>query len=137
MQREIIISGDPDSIPGARRELMEFLEQQECPEGSAFDVGMAVQEALANAVLHGCNSNPKLHVTMKLLSDASGVSIIIQDQGPGFDVSQVPDPTSEDGRTSFNGRGILMMKAYMDDVSFAQQGREVRMRKNWGSPARE
>ena len=133
MHREITIPGSPDSIPGARRELMEFLKQQGCPEDSAFEVGMAVQEALANAVLHGCNSNPELHVTIKASSDPAGVSIIIQDPGSGFDLSQVPDPSSDEGRTSSNGRGIHMMKAYMDDVTFAQQGREVRMRKIWES----
>src|SRR5215470_1572058 len=105
MHREITIPGDPDSIPGARQELMEFLEQQGCPEDRAFEVGMAVQEALANAVLHGCKSNPELRVTMKVSSDRSGVSIIIQDPGPGFDVSQVPDPSSDETRTSSNGRG--------------------------------
>ena len=133
MHREITIPGDPDSIPGARRELMEFLEHQGCPEDRAFEVGVAVQEALANAVLHGCKSNPELRVTMKLSSDRSGVSIIIQDPGPGFDVSQVPDPSSDETRTSSNGRGIHMMKAYMDDVTFARGGRKVRMRKNWAS----
>lgn len=133
MHREITIPGSPDSIPGARRELMEFLKQQGCPEDSAFEVGMAVQEALANAILHGCNSNPALHVTMELLSGPSGVFITIQDPGPGFDLSQILDLSSEEGSTSSNGRGIHMMKAYMDDVTFAQQGREVRMRKNWAS----
>jgi len=48
-----------------------------------------------------------------------------QDPGPGFDVSKVADPTSEEGHTSSNGRGIHMMKAHMNDVTFAQQGREV------------
>jgi anti-sigma regulatory factor (Ser/Thr protein kinase) len=59
------------------------------------DFTVAVQYALANAVLHDCNSNPKLHIRMKVFSDPSGVSIIIQDQWPGFDVSKVPDPTSK------------------------------------------
>jgi serine/threonine-protein kinase RsbW len=130
VKRQFTIPGSPEAIPEARQKILDFLEQQGCPEESAFEVGMAVQEALANAVVHGCNSDPGRMVRVAVTSDASGVSIVIHDPGPGFDPGQVRDVTSSEGRVAHGGRGIPMMKAYMDEVSYSDGGREVRMRKN-------
>jgi serine/threonine-protein kinase RsbW len=130
VQRLFSIPGSPEAIPGARQKILDFLGQQGCPEESAFEVGMAVQEALANAVVHGCNSDPSLTVRVAVASDASGVSIVIHDPGPGFEPERVQDASSASGRVAQGGRGIPMMRAYMDDVSFSDGGREVRMSKN-------
>ena len=53
--------------------------------------------------------------------------IEIEDEGPGFDRSSVPDPTSEENLERLHGRGILLMEAYMDKVEYSQGGRRVRM----------
>lgn len=131
MEREITFPASPEFMARARQEAVALLEAHGCPEQCAFEVGMALQEALANAIVHGCGSNPGCSVTVRIACDRSGVSITVQDSGPGFDVSRIPDAASSAGRVSESGRGILLMRAYMDDVSFSEGGRQVCMRKNW------
>jgi serine/threonine-protein kinase RsbW len=58
-----------------------------------------------------------------------GVSVVVKDQGKGFDPNTVPDPLAVDGLLAERGRGILLMKSQMDEVTFECEGSEVHMRK--------
>jgi serine/threonine-protein kinase RsbW len=131
MFRNFSIPGHIAQIAPARSEIMTFLEAQGCPEESCFEIGMAVQEALANAILHGCKQSEALTVSVEVATNDEGTTIVIRDQGPGFDVTQVRDPASVNGRVAQSGRGLAMMRAYMDDVAFTRGGSEVRMQKRW------
>jgi serine/threonine-protein kinase RsbW len=131
MFREFVIPGHPDQIARARSEILGFLEEQGCPEESCFDIAMALQEALANAVIHGCKQNESLTVNVQVKTNGQGATVVVQDPGPGFDLARVRDPASVDGLVAQSGRGLAMMRAYMDDVTFARGGSEVRMHKHW------
>lgn len=131
MFRSFAIPGNTDQIPAARSEILSFLEEQGCPEESCFEIGMALQEALANAILHGCKQNEALMVSVEIEIRGAGATIVIRDPGPGFDVAQVRGPASTAGRLAQSGRGLAMMRAYMDDVTFTRGGSEVRMNKRW------
>jgi serine/threonine-protein kinase RsbW len=131
MFRSFAIPGHTDQIPRARSEILNFLEEQGCQEESCFEIGMALQEALANAMLHGCTQNEALMVSVEVETNGEGATIMIRDPGPGFDVTQVRDPAPADGRVAESGRGLAMMRAYMDNVTFTRGGSEVRMHKRW------
>lgn len=131
MFKEFAIPADPEQIPRARGEILGFLEEQGCPQESCFEIGMAVQEALANATLHGCKQSHDLIVNVQVETKATGATIVVRDPGPGFDVEGIRDPASPEGLQAASGRGIAMMRAYMDEVTFAHGGSEVRMRKLW------
>ena len=60
--------------------------------------------------------------------------IIVRDEGEGFDASAVPDPTEPESLLMTSGRGLHLMRALMDDVSFEENGTVVRMRKRLGGP---
>lgn len=93
------------------------------------DIENAVQEAFSNAVLHGNHENPEkqVHVSCRCSLDGE-VQISIRDEGEGFD-GESPDPTTPERRLLTHGRGIHIMKAIMDEVSFEKNGTVVRMRK--------
>ena len=131
MFRSFAIPGNTDQIPVARSEILSFLEEQGCPEESCFEIGMALQEALANAMHHGCKQNEALMISVQVETNGAGATIVIRDPGPGFDVSRVRDPASADGLVAQSGRGLALMRAYMDDVKFTRGGSEVRMQKRW------
>lgn len=131
MFKAFAIPGNPEQIPRARSEILGFLEEQGCPEESCFEIGMALQEALANAIVHGCKKNDGLMVSVQVETNGAGATIVVRDPGPGFDVAGVRDPASSEGLAAANGRGITMMRAYMDDVTFARGGSEVRLHKAW------
>ena len=99
-------------------------------DGGGVDIEMALHEALANAMIHGNreNSCKRVFVTCRCYMDGE-VSITVLDEGQGFDTSAVLDPTAPEYRLLTHGRGIYLMKALMDEVSFENGGRAVRMRK--------
>jgi len=116
-------------------ELMHFIDQLRGTDGSEVDIEVALREALLNAVIHGNHEDPYKHVHVKLRCGPDGeVSIMIQDEGAGFDSGSVPDPTAPEHRMSTHGRGIYLMRALMDEVSFEEGGTVVHMRKSPSSP---
>ena len=110
--------------------VMLLIESSQYIHGEEFGVELALREALANAVLHGNREHPvaKVHVRCRCWPGKE-ITIIVTDQGKGFDFGKragegfLSDPFSE------HGRGILLMKAYMDHVHFERGGSEVHMRK--------
>ena len=110
--------------------LMRFVAMSRVTDGSELDIEVAVGEALLNAVVHGNAEAPekRVYVTCRCTMDGE-VSITIRDEGHGFEVDAVPDPTTSENLLSTHGRGIHLMKALMDEVSFEEGGRVVHMRK--------
>jgi serine/threonine-protein kinase RsbW len=110
--------------------LMRLIERSQCIPGKEFDVELALREALGNAVIHGNQEDPEKRVHIRCRCGlGKGISIVVTDQGKGFDYGKV----LANGRTSepavAHGHGIQLIEAYMDDVHFARGGSEVHMRK--------
>jgi len=110
-------------------QLMLLIRKCRCiPEGET-DVEIALREALANAIIHGNHENPRKHVHVTCCCEPEEVSIAVKDEGRGFDLNKIPDPTAPENTGSVHGRGIYLMKAFMDEVCFEDGGVVVRMRK--------
>jgi serine/threonine-protein kinase RsbW len=104
------------------------------PEGES-DVEIALREALANAIIHGNHENPRKHVHVRCRCNPDEVSIAVKDEGRGFDTNKMADPTAPENTRSIHGRGIYLMKAFMDEVRFEEGGVVVHMRKSTGQAA--
>jgi serine/threonine-protein kinase RsbW len=110
--------------------LMPLLRNCGCvPEGES-DVEIALREALANAIIHGNHEDRRKYVHVTCRCEPDEVSIAVKDEGKGFDVNNVPDPTAPENIGSVHGRGIHVMKALMDEVRFEEGGVVVHMRKS-------
>jgi serine/threonine-protein kinase RsbW len=84
-----------------------------------------------NAIIHGNKEDPHKHVYVTIFCGTDGeVAMTIRDEGAGFDSNSVPDPTAPEHRMSTHGRGIYLMRALMDEVSFEEDGTVVFMRKS-------
>jgi serine/threonine-protein kinase RsbW len=105
-------------------------------DGSEIEIEVALLEAVANAVIHGNRNDPqkRVHVTCRCSMDEE-VLFTIRDEGEGFDIHAVPDPSTEENLLRTHGRGIRLMQALMDEVGFEQGGKVVRMRKRLWSGA--
>jgi serine/threonine-protein kinase RsbW len=100
-------------------------------------ISMAVREAAVNAVLHGNAYDPKKKVTLAFENTGQALVIIVRDEGGGLDVSKVPDPTAPENLLKQSGRGIFLMRSFMDEVRIRPlaPGTEVTMVKNVSSTA--
>jgi serine/threonine-protein kinase RsbW len=117
-------------------QLMQFITRFRPLDGSEIDIEIAVREAITNAVVHGNHENrfSRVCVTCRCAADGE-VSITVRDQGQGFDIRGVPDPTHEHNLLSAHGRGIRLMRAFMDEVRFEEGGRVVHMYRNSNAPS--
>lgn len=94
------------------------------------EIEIALGEAVANAVIHGNHEDPEKQVFVSCRCSMDGeVLITVRDQGQGFDSRSVADPTWPERLFLTHGRGLHLMKALMDEVSFEENGTVVRMRK--------
>jgi serine/threonine-protein kinase RsbW len=110
--------------------LKSLIEASQCIPGEQFGVELALREALDNAVVHGNQENPetKVHIRSRC-QPGNEISIVVTDQGKGFDIEKFIGNGITSNPASERGRGIQLMKAYMDDLHFERGGSEVQMRK--------
>ncbi|MGC9260000.1 MAG: ATP-binding protein [Phycisphaerae bacterium] len=94
-----------------------------------FALKLAIDEAVANAVKHGNRGNPEKHVRIKYRVTPHRADVVVEDEGPGFNPASLPDPTQEDQLTSLHGRGILLMRAFMNNVVYSPTGNAVTLTK--------
>lgn len=88
-------------------------------EEDAYQVGYAVREALVNAVVHGnqYNANKRVHFVLSRSSDT--LQVEIEDEGHGFSPEAQGDPLAEENLLNQSGRGIMIIRAFMDDLQIA------------------
>jgi serine/threonine-protein kinase RsbW len=108
--------------------LMRLIEGSHCITGEESAVELALREALNNAVVHGnrLDAHKLVHVRCRC-KVGTGISLIVSDQGQGFDPLAIPDSVTVESLEADHGRGIHLMKLAMDDVRFEQRGTEVHM----------
>jgi serine/threonine-protein kinase RsbW len=130
LRLDMTLPGTVEGIKPVVDSVMEIVREMGCAEGSEVEVELALVEALANAVRHGCRSDPGKTIECVVACDKDrGMLIIIRDPGEGFDPSQIPDPTVGENIYSTSGRGIYLINQLMDEVCFEKGGTEIRMRK--------
>jgi serine/threonine-protein kinase RsbW len=102
---------------------------------AATDIGVAVRESVVNAIKHGNGMDLRKHVHVSLVVLDEALEIEVSDEGGGFDPDAVLDPVDEANLLRPDGRGILFMKSFMDEVTYSfpsTGGTVVRMRKLLG-----
>ncbi len=129
MERDFELRGTVDDVPEARDQMLDFIREN-CPTATPdYNLLVAIQEALANAVIHGCRNDPTQLVRCRVECSESDIAITIRDPGSGFDVASLPDPISGENVAGEHGRGIFLLRSLMDEVCFEDGGRQLQMRK--------
>jgi serine/threonine-protein kinase RsbW len=116
-----------DAIREAEAEVIGLMEALGYSEEQRLAVRLAAEEALVNAMKHGNQMDPHRRVYLRFSVLPERVEICVCDEGQGFDPARVPDPTAGENLHKPCGRGIMLMRSYMDKVSFVGHGCEVRM----------
>jgi serine/threonine-protein kinase RsbW len=89
-------------------------------EDQCFHVAMAVREAAVNAVLHGNDYDPAKHIDVSFENTGKTLVFTIADQGKGLDPDSLPDPLAPENLLRGTGRGIFLIRSFMDEVHFRQ-----------------
>ncbi len=135
MELTYSLSSDVDMVSPFVDRLMLTINTLRVMDGTEVDIEVALREALLNAVIHGNREDPGKRVYLRLRCRADGeVLMAIRDEGAGFESGSVPAPTALEHRMSTHGRGVYLMRALMDEVSFEEGGTVVHMRKSPSSP---
>jgi serine/threonine-protein kinase RsbW len=122
----------PSQMRDGRREVETFVARIEA-WGVTHDESLALRhslhEAIVNAVRHGNGGDPSRHVRISYRFLQRDIFIEVEDEGCGFDRDSVADPTSEENRCRPGGRGLMMMRHFMNSVEYNDQGNCVTMRR--------
>jgi serine/threonine-protein kinase RsbW len=105
-----------DSVDEAEELAVKMAEEAGFEEDDLHKIAMSVRESMVNAVVHGNRYNAHKRVYVRVSNGPGRLEIKIADQGEGFELEAVPDPLSENNLLRNSGRGIFLMKAFMDEV---------------------
>jgi serine/threonine-protein kinase RsbW len=122
-----------DSVDKAEAIVMREAAKLGFEEDDQHQIGMAVRECMVNAVVHGNRYNKNKHVHLEVALADGQLSITIGDEGQGFDAASLPDPTAPENLLRQSGRGLLLVRAFMDHFDLHARpggGTEVVLAKN-------
>jgi serine/threonine-protein kinase RsbW len=120
-----------DSVDTAEALVLQLAQDAGFEEEDLHKIGMAVREAMVNAVVHGnrYNLKKKVHLSVESTGDRLGITIL--DEGEGFEPAELPDPLAEENLLRQSGRGLLLIKAFVDEFDMRKaeppMGTEVRL----------
>lgn len=121
----------PTTFPDKNRvvdEVIACVSQRFVPDAQdLFRIRLCVDEGIQNAFSHGNRSDPGKRLRVTVYEEEDRWGVIIGDEGDGFGIDAVSDPRTPAGRWREHGRGLLIMSEYMDDVSFFDCGRTLRL----------
>ena len=102
-------------------------------------IALAVREATVNAVLHGNRYDPAKRVIVSFDTTADTLKVAVRDEGPGLDPASLPDPLAPENLLRQSGRGIFLIRAFMDEIHFRtlSPGTEIIMIKFVRGPVRD
>ncbi len=123
----LVVESKPSAVVGVYKQILSKLENNGFSKEDIFAVHLALEEAFLNAVKHGNKMDSAKSVKIDYSVDLDKVEISMTDQGDGFEPEAVADPRWGESLYKPEGRGLLLMNAYMDVVEFNERGNSVYM----------
>jgi serine/threonine-protein kinase RsbW len=127
---EQVLESTLDSVDSAEHTVLSEAEALGFDEDDLHRVGIALRECMVNAVVHGNRYNARKKVHLKVVRTPESLTVVIGDEGDGFDPTAVPDPLAGENLLRGSGRGVMLMQAFMDEFKISKrspQGTEVKM----------
>ncbi len=127
-----VIPSDYNAGRELQERILEDVQRHGFSTDNTFAIRIALEEALVNAIKHGNRHDPGKKIRVEARVTKKRAEITIEDEGPGFNRSRIPDPTLEENLHKCSGRGILLIESYMDGVHWSRGGRRLKMVKENG-----
>ena len=126
----MLLESTLESVDGAEEAVLGVAKQAGFPEEELHKIGMAVRETVVNAVVHGnrYSAHKKVHLGVSL--EGNRLAVTVGDEGGGFELSSIPDPLAEENLLHQSGRGLLLVRAFVDEFQLRKltpTGSEVKL----------
>jgi len=135
-RRSFELNSTMESVATVEAAAEEMAAEAGLSEDELFHIAMAVREAAVNAVLHGNEYDPSKCIRVNLENTGTELRFVIADQGRGVDPEELPDPLAPENLLRGTGRGIFLIRSFMDEVHFRQlhPGTELTLVKRLAPP---
>jgi serine/threonine-protein kinase RsbW len=127
MSGSIEMPSTPSAVEDICQRIVPELKAADFTKDDVFAIHLALEEALTNAVKHGNKMDPAKKVKLQYKITSDKVEISIKDEGNGFNPQEVPDPRTGENLYKFEGRGLLLIQSFMDQVNFNDSGNVLNM----------
>ena len=125
-----VLDSTLESVDHAEEAVLREAQQLGFDEDDMHKIGMSVRETMVNAVVHGNRYNARKKVKLTIARTPERLTIVIADEGDGFDMDTLPDPLADENLLRHSGRGLLLIQAFMDEFQIRPReprGTEVKM----------
>jgi serine/threonine-protein kinase RsbW len=122
-----------ENVDSAEELAVNMAQRAGMDEDDVMKIGMAVRESMVNAVVHGNRYSAHKKVRFLVSADREKFTVVVADEGEGFELEEVPDPLAPENLMRTSGRGIFLIKSFMDDFRMRRLesgGTEVTLVKN-------
>ena len=123
----VVIENTSEATNRVCERILSELEAHDFGQDNVFAVHLALEEVLTNALKHGNKMDPSKEIKIDYLVSSEKIEVCITDEGVGFIPGTVPDPRSGENLYKVNGRGLFLIRAYMDVVEYNDRGNSVHM----------
>jgi len=128
--KELSIPSVPENIALVEKLVDELCAEYNIAEENYGNILISLTEAVNNAIVHGNKLDENKAVVLKYLTEDKTLKVTIEDQGPGFDYDNLPDPTAPENIEKPHGRGVFLMRNLADNCEFLEDGRIVALEFN-------
>jgi serine/threonine-protein kinase RsbW len=122
-----VFQSDPELLPEIEEFVIEMAIKAGIDENKMNNLALSVAEASSNSIIHGNSADPNKNVVVDIKIDDKYFYVTFKDEGKGFKLDEVPDPTAPENILKDHGRGIHIMRSFLDDLKykFTPEGTEV------------
>jgi serine/threonine-protein kinase RsbW len=134
-ERKLEFDSQIENINIVERMVDDICDEFRVGEENYGNILISLTEAVNNAISHGNRRDPSKKVHFTFIPSPTELTFIIEDEGPGFDYDNLPDPTAPENIEMPNGRGVFLMRHLADEVIFDETGSKVEIKFNHTVPA--
>ena len=118
---ELTIPSRLEEMEAVHELITEAVNEYKLNDELAHWIELTISESMINAIQHGNKADPAKKATLKISSTGDTIEIIVEDQGVGFKLDKVADPTDTANLLKPSGRGILIIRSFMDEVDLSER----------------
>jgi serine/threonine-protein kinase RsbW len=118
---ELTIPSRLEEMQAVHELVGQALQEYKLSDELAHWIELSISESMINAIQHGNKADPAKQATLKISSNGNAIEIIVEDQGRGFKLDKVADPTDNANLLKPSGRGILIIRSFMDEVDLSER----------------